>query len=135
MPVIFGFFLMVLIIYLMVAFIIPMVAIAISTVLVGKTAKLEPEDTILLAFYFYIIQSVLCGIGFIFENDPQAWWSAIFYFLVGFIWPLPYSFMMFGVAPVDAMAIGLLFCSFIIVQLIAVMTILKRAGAETEIID
>ena len=134
MPAILGFVLFIFLIYLAVSFIIPTIAGVFATMVIGKTAKLEFEDTFALAIYFYLIQAVLFGLLMVFENDPQAWWSTLLYFLAGFIWPLPYSFILFGqTAGEDILVgVGLLACSFVITQLIAIMMILKKARAETD---
>jgi len=135
MPALLGFILIAILLYVIVSLIIPTVAGVLASMLIGKTAKLDFDDTVSLAFYFYLIQSVLIGIVFILKNDPQSWWSMILYFLLGLIWPLPYSFMMFGADEVDFIAIGVLVCTFVITQLIAILIILKKARIETNTID
>ena len=137
MPLILGFFVAVVIIYLSVAVLIPTFAGWLTSILIGKTAKFDKDNSLKLGVYYYLITGALYGIAAIYVEGTEGL-VIIWYMIVCiFLWPFPMIFELFGIMTGMSLQTisGIFVASFIITQLVAVHMILKKARADTENLD
>jgi len=134
MPVIFGLVLIALVIYFLVSMIIPTIATTVAASFIGNKAKLDFDRKFTLATYYYFITGAFVGLAIITQSEETGIGWHIFEFLMGFfLWPLPVSFLLFGVATDGGLEIVLsLLSAFAVTQMIAVIMILKRTKRDTD---
>ena len=132
MPII-GIILLALAFYLAVVSIIPLVASYIGMIIIGRRAKLEPEDTIIIGIQFYFITGAYGALYVLSQAEAIGfgeWISAIVLFL---FWPIGVGISLLGMTTEDEWAGHLLFAlGFFTAQMFAVIKVLKRARQQAE---
>ena len=111
--------------------VIPIVASAISVAILGRKAKLQSEETLLLGFGFYLIMSIYSTLYMlsVAEGGIGTIVGAIVMFL---FWPIGMGFAFLGTASDSGEARMLFALGYVTIQLIAVILIIRRAKRETD---
>lgn len=138
MPLVFAI-LGVIAVIVIVAALIPIVAGVIATALLGRQAKLDAEDKIVLGFYFYLITSVIAGyLGYVsaVEDNYGTFGIVLNTTLVALFWPIGVGLTwmngLMGSGGSETDGLILMLSSFAITQAIAVLMVVKRAKKRLE---
>ena len=135
MPAILVFIFWIAVLYFVISMAIPTLTSYLATQMIGKAAKLDEEDRFTLSVQYYFITGGLLG-AYLALYHAEGLWSGIFNFVMGLLfWPLPVSFMIFGMFDEsDDMGIlwGCIILGYLITQMLAVIKVLKRAKANSD---
>lgn len=130
MPIL-GVFVIGILFVMLVVSVIPVLTGTIAIAILGKQAKLDQPNTVLIGGIFYLIMALYFGMTLVAGNDVSGF-GAVFYFLLGLVWPFPMGFVFLGMTNDGAQAWLLLAAAFATTQLIAVIMILRRAKQSVE---